>query len=72
MTISTKLEASCTDCGKQLYIASQYYFEDMVELLEVADLKGWTMQVLVPNGSKWDFCNLCYKQYIASQLTSPN
>jgi hypothetical protein len=67
MTINTKLEASCTDCGKQLHLVSQYHFEDMEELLEAANFKGWAMQVLVPNGSKWDFCTSCYKQHITKE-----
>jgi hypothetical protein len=64
MTIKTKLEAECTDCGKQLHLVSQYHFDDMEELMEAARSKGWEMQVLVPNGSKWDFCSQCHKQYL--------
>jgi hypothetical protein len=70
MTINMKLDASCTDCGKQLDLLSQYHFEDMDELLEAANVKGWTMQVLVPNGSEWDFCTSCYKKYVTEQLTA--
>jgi len=34
--------------------------------------KGWGMQILVPNGSRWDFCPSCYTHHLNEQKESPS
>lgn len=64
MCINAVYYLVCTDCRKMFYDEMQNgHFESREEVIEEATASGWHCQVLVPNGSKWDFCPSCYEVY---------
>ncbi len=68
MTIQTMLACHCTSCRSSLFWRRQTSFEDMTELQEAADEEGWRLNVVVPKGSTWEFCEKCYNHYITEEL----
>jgi hypothetical protein len=64
MTIHKVLQMNCTSCSKELMHKYQLSFEDEKEMFECAELENWKPQILVQNGSKWDFCPKCYESHM--------
>lgn len=65
MTIHVSYSMNCDECGKCLLHNGYAVSEDCQEsVVEYANEQGWWPQVTVPNGSKWDFCPVCYKKYL--------
>lgn len=61
MTIHKTLSLNCTSCNKEFIFNDQSQFEDLEELKETINETEWKFQILVPNGSKWDFCPKCWE-----------
>jgi hypothetical protein len=67
MTIRQSFYLVCSDCNNQ-FVDSKYggQFCSPEEAKETAMKRGWKIDVLVPNGSLWDFCPRCAKENPAS------
>jgi len=59
MTISKSYSLNCTQCGSEFHDGNEYHYETETDVAYAANSKGWEVQVLVPNGSLWDFCPKC-------------
>lgn len=63
---------ACDDCNNQF--SSQKwgaYYSSPDEVSQIATAEGWRLDVPVSNGSKWDFCPRCHKQFVEEQTEPP-
>ena len=73
MTIHTLYSVTCTACNRrELSDQLETHWESPEEAIEVGVSKGWGMQILAPNGSRWDFCPSCYTHHLNEQKENPS
>lgn len=72
MCIETSYSLICTGCRTSFFEPGtrSVHFESKQDVIDIANQTAWVIGVVVPNGSKWDFCPRCFTAYEESQINN--